>query len=78
MTAAIKNEGAVRAAVSAIGSFWQGPSCMEVPVDEVQRVFQDSFFPYVGLTQALIPALGPDTHFIKLNGILSLQAVTHV
>jgi enoyl-[acyl-carrier-protein] reductase (NADH) len=51
---------------------------MEVPVDEVHRVFQDSFFPYVGLTQALIPALGPDTHFIKLNGILSLQAVPHV
>ena len=78
MTAAIEKEGALRAAVSAVGSFWQGPSCMEVPVDEVHRVFQESFFPYVGLTQALIPALGPDTHFIKLNGILSLQAVPHV
>jgi len=30
------------------------------------------------LTQALIPALGPDTHFIKLNGILSLQAIPNV
>jgi short-subunit dehydrogenase len=78
LTAAITKEGVLRAAVSAVGSFWQGPSCMEVPVDEVHRVFQESLFPYVGLTQTLIPALGPDTHFIKLNGILSLQAVPHV
>ena len=78
MTAVIKTEGALRAAVSAVGSFWQGPNCMEVPVDEGYRVIQGSFLPYVGLTQALIPALGPDTHFIKLNGILSLQAVPHV
>jgi short-subunit dehydrogenase len=78
LTAAIKKEGALRVAVIAVGSFWQGPSCMEVPMDEVHRVFQESFFPYVGLTQALIPALGPDTHFIKLNGILSLQAVPNV
>jgi short-subunit dehydrogenase len=78
MTAAIKKEGVLRAAVSAVGSFWQGPSALEVPIDEVHRVFQATFFPYVGLTQALIPALGPDTHFIKLNGILSLQAVPHV
>lgn len=78
MTAAIEKEGALRAAVSAVGSFWQGPTCMEVPVDEVHRVIQESFFPSVGLTQALIPALGPDTHFIKLNGILSLHAVPHV
>jgi len=78
LAAAIKKEGALRAAVSAVGSFWQGPSSLEVPVDEVHRVFQGTFFPYVGLTQTLIPALGPDTHFIKLNGILSLQAVPHV
>jgi short-subunit dehydrogenase len=78
MTAAIKKEGVLRAAVSAVGSFWQGPSALEVPIDEVHRVFQATFFPYVGLTQALIPALGPDTHFIKLNGILSLQPVPHV
>ena len=78
MTAAIEKEGALRAAVSAVGSFWHGPSCMEVPVDEVHRVIQGSFLPYVGLTQALIPALGPDTHFIKLNGILSLQAIPNV
>ena len=32
LAAAIKKEGALRAAVSAVGSFWQGPSCMEVPV----------------------------------------------
>jgi hypothetical protein len=51
---------------------------MEVPVDEVHRVIQESFLPYVGLTQALIPALGPDTHFIKLNGLLSLQAIPNV
>ncbi len=78
MAVVINKEGPVRAAVSAVGSFWQGPTCMEVPVDEVHRVFQGSFFSYVGLAQALIPALGPDTHFIKLNGILSLQAVPHV
>ena len=78
LTAALKKEGVLRAAVSSVGSFWQGPSCMEVPADELHSVFQGSFFPYVGLTQALIPALGPDTHFIKLNGILSLQAVPNV
>jgi short-subunit dehydrogenase len=78
LTAAIKKEGVLRAAVSAVGSFWQGPSSLEVPVDEVHRVFQGTFFPYVGLTQALIPALGPDTHFIKLNGILSMQAIPNV
>jgi NADP-dependent 3-hydroxy acid dehydrogenase YdfG len=78
MTAAVKKEGALRAAVIAVGSFWQGPSCIEVPVDEIHRVIQESFLPYVGLTQALIPALGPDTHFIKLNGILSLQAIPNV
>lgn len=78
MTAAIKKEGALRAAISAIGTFWQGPRSLEVPIDEVQRVFQDTFFPYVGLTQALIPVLGPDTHFIKLNGLLSLQAIPNV
>jgi short-subunit dehydrogenase len=78
LTAAIKKEGVLRAAVSAVGSFWQGPSSLEVPLDEVHRVFQGTFFPYVGLTQALIPALGPDTHFIKLNGILSMQAVPNV
>ena len=64
--------------MSSVGTFWQGPSSLEVPLDEVHRVFEETFFPYVGLTQALIPALGPDTHFIKLNGILSLQAVPHV
>ena len=64
--------------MSSVGTLWQGPSYLEVPVDEVHRVFQETFFPYVGLTQALIPALGPDTHFIKLNGILSLQAVSNV
>jgi len=78
LTAAISKEGVLRAAVSSVGTFWQGPSALEVPVDEVRRVFDETFFPYVGLTQALIPALGPDTHFIKLNGILSLQAVPHV
>jgi NADP-dependent 3-hydroxy acid dehydrogenase YdfG len=78
LTAAIKKEGILRAAVSAVGSFWKGPSALEVPVDEVHRVFQGTFFPYVGLTQALIPALGRDTHFIKLNGILSMQAVPNV
>jgi NADP-dependent 3-hydroxy acid dehydrogenase YdfG len=78
MTAVIEKEGALRAAVIAVGSFWQGPRCLEVSVDEVHRVFQGSFFPYIGLTQALIPALGPDSHFIKLNGILSLQAVPNV
>jgi len=62
LTAAIKKGGVLRAAVSAVGSFWQGPSSLEVPVDEVHRVFQGTFFPYVGLTQALIPALGPDTN----------------
>ena len=30
------------------------------------------------MTQALIPALGPGTHFIKLNGLLSLQAIPNV
>jgi hypothetical protein len=64
--------------VSSIGTFWQGPSSLEVPLDEVHRVFEETFFPYVGLTQTLIPALGPDTHFVKLNGILSLQAVPNV
>jgi len=78
LTAAITQEGPLRAAVSAVGSFWQGPSALEVPMAEIHSVFQGTFFPYVGLTQALIPALGPDTHFIKLNGILSLQAVPHV
>ena len=78
LTAAIEKEGALRAAVSAVGSFWQGPSCMEVPAAELRSVFQGSFFPYVGLTQALIPALGPDTHFIKLNGLLSLQAIPNL
>ncbi len=51
---------------------------MEVPVDEVHRVIQGSFLPYVGLTQALIPALAPDTHFIKLNGLLSFQAIPNL
>jgi short-subunit dehydrogenase len=78
LTAAITKEGVLRAAVSSVGTFWQGPSSLEVPMDEVHRVFGKTFFPYVGLTQALIPALGPDTHFIKLNGILSLQAVPNV
>jgi len=78
LSAAIEKEGALRAAVSSVGTFWQGPSSLEVPVDEVHRVFEGTFFPYVGLTQALIPALGPDTHFVKLNGILSLQAVPNV
>lgn len=78
LTAAIEKEGALRAAVSAVGSYWQGPSSLEVPADELQRVLQESFFPYVGLTQTLIPALGPATHFIKLNGILSLQAIPNV
>jgi short-subunit dehydrogenase len=78
LAAAIKQEGVLRAAVSSVGTFWQGPSALEVPVDEVHRVFQETFFPYVGLTQAIIPALGPDTHFIKLNGLLSLQAIPNV
>ena len=78
LTAAITREGVLRAAVSSVGTFWQGPVALEVPVDEVQRVFQETFFPYVGLTQALIPALGRDTHFIKLNGLLSLQAIPNV
>ena len=43
MAAAIKKEGALRAAVIAVGSFWQGPSCIEVPVDEIHRVIQESF-----------------------------------
>ena len=51
---------------------------MEVSVDEVHRVIQGSFLPYVGLTQALIPALAPDTHFIKLNGLLSFQAIPNL
>jgi NADP-dependent 3-hydroxy acid dehydrogenase YdfG len=78
LTAAMQKEGVLRAAVSAVGSWWQGPSSLEVPVDEIHRVFQGTFFSYVGLTQALIPALEPDTHFIKLNGILSLQAIPNV
>uniref|UniRef100_Q01TL2 Short-chain dehydrogenase/reductase SDR n=1 Tax=Solibacter usitatus (strain Ellin6076) TaxID=234267 RepID=Q01TL2_SOLUE len=78
LTAAVRKEGVLRAAVSAVGSWWQGPSSLEVPVDEIHRVFQGTFFPHVGLTQALIPALGPDTHFIKLNGILSMQAIPNV
>jgi NADP-dependent 3-hydroxy acid dehydrogenase YdfG len=78
MTAAMEKEGDLRAAVSVIGSFWQGPSCLQVPVDEVSQVIQGSFLPYVSLTQALIPALGAGNHFIKLNGILSLHAVPHV
>jgi hypothetical protein len=45
LTAAIKKEGALRAAVSAVGSFWQGPSCMEVPVDEFIASFRNLFFP---------------------------------
>ena len=53
MTAVIEKEGALRAAVSAVGSFWQGPSCMEVSADEVHRVIQQSFSPYVGLTKRL-------------------------
>ena len=78
LTAAVKKEGLLRAAVSSVGTFWQGPTSLEVPLDEVHHVFEETFFPYVGLTQALIPALGPGTHFIKLNGILSLQAVPNV
>ena len=78
LAAAIQNEGVLRAAVSSVGTFWQGPSSLEVPLDEVHRVFQETFFPYVGLTQTLISALGPNTHFVKLNGILSLQAVPNV
>jgi short-subunit dehydrogenase len=78
LTAAIRKEGVMRAAVSAVGSWWQGPSSLEVPIDEIHRVFEGTFFPYVGLTQALIPALGPDTHFVKLNGLLSLQAIPNV
>jgi hypothetical protein len=78
LSAAIEKEGVLRAAVSSVGTFWQGPRSLEVPIDEVHRVFEATFFPYVGLTQALIPALGPDTHFVKLNGILSLQAVLNV
>jgi NAD(P)-dependent dehydrogenase (short-subunit alcohol dehydrogenase family) len=78
LTAAVNKEGVLRAAVSAVGSWWQGPISLEVAVDEIHRVFQGTFFSYVGLTQALIPALGPDTHFIKLNGILSLQAIPNV
>ena len=78
LTAAITKEGVLRAAVSSVGSWWQGPSSLEVTLDEIHRVFQGTFFAYVGLTQALIPALGPDTHFIKLNGILSMQAVPNV
>jgi NADP-dependent 3-hydroxy acid dehydrogenase YdfG len=78
MTDVIKKEGVLRAAVSTVGSYWQGASALDVPVDEVHRVFQETFFPYVGLTQALIPALGPDAHFIKLNGLLSLQAIPNV
>ena len=78
LTAAVKNEGALRAAVSAVGSFWQGPRSLEVSVDELQSVLHGSFFSYVGLTQALIPALGRDNHFIKLNGIVALQAVPNV
>jgi NADP-dependent 3-hydroxy acid dehydrogenase YdfG len=78
LSAAIGREGVLRAAVSSVGTFWQGPRSLEVPIDEVHRVFEETFFPYVGLTQALIPALGPDTHFVKLNGILSLQAVPNV
>ncbi|MET3106365.1 NAD(P)-dependent dehydrogenase (short-subunit alcohol dehydrogenase family) [Oxalobacteraceae bacterium GrIS 2.11] len=78
MAALIEKEGKLRAAVSAVGTFWQGPGALEVPIDEVHRVFQDTFFPYVGLSQTLIPALGPDTHFIKLNGILAMQAVPNV
>jgi len=78
LAAAINKEGALRAAVCSVGTFWQGPRSLEVPIDEVQRVVQETFLPYVGLTQTLIPALGPDTHFIKLNGILALQAVPNV
>ena len=78
MITAIEKEGALRAAVSAVGSFWQGPSCMKVQVDEVHRVIQGSFLPYVSLTQALIPALGTGNHFIKLNGLLSLQAIPNL
>jgi len=78
LAAAISKEGVLRAAVSSVGSFWQGPRALEVPIDEIHRIFEGTFFPYVGLTQTLIPALGPGTHFIKLNGILSLQAVPNV
>jgi len=53
MTAVIKKEGPLRAAVSAVGSFWQGPSSLEVPMEEVHRVIQQSFSPYVGLTKRL-------------------------
>ena len=60
LTAAIKKEGVLRAAVSSVGTFWQGPSSLQVPMDEVHHVFEETFFPYVGLTQALIPALAPD------------------
>ena len=75
MTAATEKEGILRAAVAVVGSFWQGPGCMEVPADEVLRVIQESFLPYVSLTQALIPALGSGNHFIKLNGLTSLQPI---
>ncbi len=78
LSAAIEKEGVLRVAVNSVGTFWQGPSSLDVPVDEVQRVFHETFFPYVGLTQTLIPALGPGTHFVKLNGLLSLQAMPNV
>ena len=78
LSEAIETEGLLRAAVSTVGTFWQGPNALEVPVGVVRRVFEETFFTYVGLTQVLIPALGPGAHFIKLNGILSLQAVPHI
>ena len=78
LAAAISKEGVLRAAMSSVGSFWQGPRALEVPIEEIHRIFEGTFFPYVGLTQTLIPALGPGTHFVKLNGIVSLQAVPNI
>jgi len=74
----IKNHGNVRVAVSALGSYWQGPSSLDTPIEDIKRVLEGSFIPYVSLTQALFPLMTKGTHFFKLNGILALHALPHV
>ncbi|MEZ0254572.1 MAG: SDR family NAD(P)-dependent oxidoreductase [Chthoniobacter sp.] len=74
----IKNHGHVRVAVSALGSYWQGPSSLDTPIEEIKRVLEGSFIPYISLTQALFPLMTKGTHFFKLNGLLALHALPHV
>lgn len=74
----IKTHGDLRVAVSALGSFWQGPSSLDTHLEEIQGVLKGSFIPYVSLTQALFPLMTKGTHFFKLNGVLALHAFPHV